>query len=64
MSGRSIALALEHHLLKKDGALLRHVVSADLRASLRRVARAVYLLWEAREYNRWMEAHLRRRQAR
>ena len=64
MSGRSIALALEHHLLKKDGALLRHVVPTDLRASLRRLARAVYLLWEAREYNRWMAAHLRRRQTR
>ncbi len=64
MSGRSIALALEYHLLKKDRALLRHVVPADSRARLRKLARAVYLLWEAREYNRWMEAHLKRRQAR
>jgi glycosyltransferase involved in cell wall biosynthesis len=64
LSGRSIALALEYHLLKKEGALLRHVVPADLRGSLRRLARAVYLLWEAREYNRWMAAHLRRRQTR
>jgi glycosyltransferase involved in cell wall biosynthesis len=64
LSGRSIALALEYHLLKKDGALLRHVVPADLRGSLRRLARAVYLLWEAREYNRWMATHLRRRQTR
>jgi glycosyltransferase involved in cell wall biosynthesis len=63
LSGRSIALALEYHLLKKDRALLRHVVPADLRARLRRLARAVYLLWEAREYNRWMEAHLNHRQA-
>jgi glycosyltransferase involved in cell wall biosynthesis len=64
LSGRSIALALEYHLLKKDRALLRHVVPADLRARLRRLARAVYLLWEAREYNRWMTAHVTRRQAR
>jgi glycosyltransferase involved in cell wall biosynthesis len=64
LSGRSIALALEYHLLRKDRALLRYVVPAELRSSLRRVARAVYLLWEAREYNRWMAVHLRRRQAR
>jgi glycosyltransferase involved in cell wall biosynthesis len=64
LSGRSIALALEYHLLKKDGALLRHVVPADARARLRRLARAIYLLWESREYNRWMKGHLRRRQAR
>ena len=64
MSGRSIALALEYHLLKKDRALLRHVVPADSRARLRRLARAVYLRWEAGEYNRWMKAHLSRRQAR
>jgi glycosyltransferase involved in cell wall biosynthesis len=64
LSGRSIALALEYHLLKKEGALLRHVVPAALRGRLRRLARAVYLLWDAREYNRWMAAHLRGRQAR
>jgi glycosyltransferase involved in cell wall biosynthesis len=64
LSGRSIALALEYHLLKKDRALLRHVVPANSHARLRRLARAVYLRWEAREYNRWMEAHLKRRQAR
>ncbi len=64
MSGRSIALALEHHLLKKEGALLRHVMPAEWSAGLRRVARAVYLVWDARAYNRWMTAHLKRRQAR
>jgi glycosyltransferase involved in cell wall biosynthesis len=64
LSGRSIALALEYHLLRKDRALLRHIVPTDLRSSLRRVARAVYLLWEAREYNRWMAVHVRQRQAR
>jgi len=64
LSGRTIALALEHHLLKKQGAVLRHVLPADLRGSLRRLARAVYLLWDARDYNRWMAAHLKRRQAR
>jgi len=64
LSGRSIALALEHHLLKKEGALLRHVMPPEWSAGLRRRARAVYLLWDAREYNRWMAAHLKRRQAR
>jgi glycosyltransferase involved in cell wall biosynthesis len=64
LSGRSIALALEHHLLKKEGALLRHVVPVEWSAGLRRVARAVYLLWDAREYNRWMAAHLKQRQGR
>jgi glycosyltransferase involved in cell wall biosynthesis len=64
LSGRSIALALEYHLLKKEGALLRRVMPAEWRGRLRRRARAVYLLWDAREYNRQMAAHLKRRQAR
>ncbi len=37
---------------------------AEWSAELRRLARAVYLVWDAREYNRWMTAHLKRRQAR
>ena len=59
MSGRSIALALEYHLLKKDRALLRHIVSPHLQARIRRYARAGYLQWEARAYNRWISGRLR-----
>lgn len=63
-TARTIALALEYHLLKKDRALLRGVIPVRLQSYLRRRARGRYLLWEARNYNAWMEKHLERRRAR
>ena len=60
---RRAALALEYHLFKKQGALLRRVISPPLQANLRRKIRAVYLLWEARQYRAWMIQRVQRRQS-
>jgi glycosyltransferase involved in cell wall biosynthesis len=64
LTPRTIALALEYHLFKKDRALLRGLVPASVQARLRRRARAKYLVWDARRYNEWMQAHLQQRQTR
>jgi Glycosyl transferase family 2 len=61
---RRIALALEYHLLKKDRALLRRVITREQQARLRRYARAAYLRWDARQYNAWMAMHIEQRRKR
>ena len=55
---RTLALALEYHLFKKDKALLKPLVPARVQGILRRRARAKYLVWDARDYNEWMKRHL------
>ena len=55
---RTLALALEYHLFKKDKALLKPLVPPRVQAMLRRRARARYLVWDARQYNEWMQQHL------
>ena len=64
LTPRTVALALEYHLFKKDGALLRGLVPPSVQAHLRRRARARYLLWDARKYNDWLQDHLRQRRTR
>jgi glycosyltransferase involved in cell wall biosynthesis len=63
LTPRTLALALEYHLFKKEKALLKPLVPAKMQAMLRRRARAKYLVWEARLYNEWMKKHLERRRA-
>jgi glycosyltransferase involved in cell wall biosynthesis len=58
LTPRTLALALEYHLFKKDKALLKPLVPAKMQAVLRRRARARYLVWDARRYNVWMKTHL------
>lgn len=61
LTPRTIALALEYHLFKKDKALLKPLVPHKVQAMLRRRARAKYLVWDAKLYNEWLEAHLKLR---
>jgi glycosyltransferase involved in cell wall biosynthesis len=61
LTPRTLALALEFHLFKKEKALLKPLVPARVQALLRRRARAKYLVWDARHYNEWMKTHLERR---
>jgi glycosyltransferase involved in cell wall biosynthesis len=61
---RTIALKLEHHLFKKDGALLRKLVPRKTQAAIRRRMRTRYLLWEARQYRAWLEHRMARRKER
>jgi glycosyltransferase involved in cell wall biosynthesis len=63
LTPRTLALKLEYHLFKKDGALLRGLVPPSVQARLRRRARAKYLLWDARKYNEWLQGHLKARAA-
>jgi len=63
LTPRTLALALEYHLFKKDKALLKPLVPVRVQAMLRRRARAKYLVWDARLYNEWMKQHLERRRA-
>jgi glycosyltransferase involved in cell wall biosynthesis len=58
LTPRTLALALEYHLFKKDGALLSRLVPAKMQGMLRRRARAKYLIWDARSYAEWMKPHL------
>jgi glycosyltransferase involved in cell wall biosynthesis len=60
---RTLALALEHHLFRKDGALLARFIPPKMQAALRRRARAKYLMWDARQYAEWLKPHLERRRA-
>jgi glycosyltransferase involved in cell wall biosynthesis len=64
VTARTIALKLEFHLLKKEGALLRGVVPPGVQAGLRRYARAKYLVWDAGAYKVWLERRLRERRTR
>jgi len=61
LTPRTLALALEYHLFKKDGALLSRLVPAKVQGMLRRRARAKYLVWDARHYAEWMKPHLEQR---
>ena len=64
MNPRTIALKLEYHLFKKDGAFLQKLVPLKTQAALRRRMRAKYLLWDARKYRAWLERKIQSRQAR
>jgi hypothetical protein len=61
LTPRTIALSLEFHLFKKDGAILKPLFPARLQAALRRRARAKYLVWDARPYHEWIQLQLKRR---
>jgi glycosyltransferase involved in cell wall biosynthesis len=61
LNPRGVALSLEYHLLKKEGAPLRRLIPPSLQSSLRRRARAAYLLWEGRSYRAWINEHSKRR---
>jgi glycosyltransferase involved in cell wall biosynthesis len=63
-TARTIALKLEYHLFKKDGAVLRRIVPARVQAALRRHMRAQYLLWDARQYRAWLDRELAARKIR
>ena len=63
LNPRTIALKLEHHLFKKQGALLQKLVPAKTQASIRRRMRAKYLLWDARKYRAWLDQKLQSRRA-
>ena len=63
LTPRTIALALEYHLFKKDGAALSRLIPPKMQALLRRRARAKYLVWDARQYSEWMKPHLEKRRA-
>jgi len=58
LSPRTIALKLEHHLFKKQGAFLQKLVPAKTQAAIRRRMRAKYLLWDARKYRAWLDQRL------
>ena len=64
LNPRTIALKLEFHLFKKEGALLRKLVPLKTQAALRRRMRAKYLLWDARKYRAWQEEQIDTRKAR
>ncbi len=61
---RTIALKLEYHLFKKEGAFLQKLVPLKTQAALRRRMRAKYLLWDARKYRAWLDNQIRSRQTR
>ncbi len=63
LNPRTIALKLEHHLFKKEGALLQRLVPAKTQAAIRRRMRAKYLLWEARQYRAWLDRRIAARQS-
>jgi glycosyltransferase involved in cell wall biosynthesis len=64
LNARTLALKLEHHLFKKEGALLERLVPLNTQAALRRRMRAQYLLWDARRYRAWMERQMAERKSR
>jgi len=64
LNARTLALKLEFHLFKKEGAWLRKLVPPKSQAAIRRRLRARYLLWDARQYRAWLDQELQARKTR
>ncbi len=64
LNPRTLALKLEFHLFKKEGALLQKVFPKKWQTGLRRRMRAKYLLWDARHYHAWLKQQLAERKTR
>ncbi len=62
-NARTLALKLEFHLFRKEGALLQKLVPVKTQAAIRRRLRAKYLLWDARHYRAWLNREMQTRKA-